>query len=340
MADIYISQNIYNEKKKKRRIFLILITLASVLAFVLVGIVISSFVKANQIMKEESQELSPFAANLLPDYSNVSFQTLKGDLNLYGWWINAQTEETLATVILVHSQGMNRLPFGLDSVDLFDNLTKAGCAVLTFDLRNSAESDGSLSSFGYMESDDVLAALKYAYTAAPNRPVVLFGVGSGTAAVLRAMIHMEEVYKAEDNKTHSDESELCNPDIVSALILDTPARSSDDFIAAKIAKEQSFGRYFLPRTVPLAIRLSSDNKAAQDYLSYLSQLTVPVLLLGYERDNLLPENAYMPLWAERERTHPSLTQTFQAKGSGHLTAFNSESGNYSKAVTDFINLWF
>lgn len=340
MADIYISQNNRSNISKMRRVWIVLIVLVSVMAFAIAGIVVSSFVKANQIMEKEGSELSPFAANLLPDYSNASFQSLNGQLSLQGWWLNSQTEETLATVILVHSQGMNRLPFGLDSVDLFENLTKAGCAVLTFDLRNSAESDGNLSSFGYMESNDVLAALAYVDSLAPDRPIILYGIGSGTTAVLRAMIDLEEIYAVEGENGGSSESELPHPDKISALILDTPARSSDDFIAATMATEDSLGRYFFPHTVPLAIRLSSDNKDLQDYLNYLSQLVMPVLLLGHETDSFLPVKAYLPLWEERERVHPSLTRTFQAKGSGHLTAFSSESGNYSKAVTDFIKAWF
>ncbi len=340
MADIYLTGNNRSKKAKVRKVLIVLIALISLMALVLVAIAISSFVKASQIMEEKGSELSPFAANLLPDYSNVVFQTLDGQLNLRGWWINAQSEKALATVVLVHGQGMNRLPYGLNTVDLLDELSATGVSVLTFDLRSSAESDGSLASFGYMESDDVLAALAYVEALAPERPIILYGFGTGTTAVFRAMLKLEEVYSPDENNNTVKDSVLPHPERISALILDTPARSSDDFIAAIMAGEERPGRYFFPSTVPLAIRLSSGNKDKQDYLNYLSQLTIPILLLGHETDNFLPEKAYLPLWTERERIHPALTQTFKAKGAGHLTAFPSESRGYSQAIVDFINNWF
>ena len=340
MAEIYISDNKRDKKNKMRRFWIILIALACVVAFSIAAIVISSFVKASSIMEKEGSELSPFAANLLPDYSNVSFQTLDGQLTLRGWWLRSQTEETRATVLLVHSQEMNRLPFGLESVNLFDQLTLAGCNVLTFDLRCIAEADGSMSSFGYMEADDVLAALAYVEALDPEHPIILYGIGSGTTAAFRAMSYLDEIYADENKKADAIDLGLPHPLRISGLILDTPARSSDDFIAAVMALEDSLGRFFFPRTVPLAIRLSAGNKEKQDYLQYLSQLTIPVLLLGHEHDSLLAESAYLPLWVERERIHPTLTQSFKAKGSGHITAFASDSNNYSKAVQDFINDWY
>ncbi len=341
MADIYLSDNNNRSKKAKMHtVWIVLIALITLLAFALVAIAISSFIKASQIMEEAGSELSPFAANLLPDYANVVFQTLDGQLNLYGWWINAQTDKALATVILVHGQGMNRLPYGLDSVDLLDELSAAGASVLTFDLRSSAESDGTMASFGYMESDDVMAALAYVEALAPDRPIILYGIGSGTTAIFRAMLKLEEIHTLPESDPALADSLLPHPDRISALMLDTPARSSDDFIAAIMAHEEGPGRYFFPVTVPLTIRLSAGNKEKQDYLNYLSQLTIPVLLLGHETDSFLPEKAYLPLWTERERIHPTLTQTFQAKGAGHLTAFPSESRGYTRAITDFINTWF
>ncbi|NLV99451.1 MAG: alpha/beta fold hydrolase [Clostridiaceae bacterium] len=340
MADIYLSNNNRSKKAKMRKIWIVLLALISLMAFILVAIAISSFVKASKLMEEEGSELSPFAANQLPDYSNVVFQTLDGQLNLRGWWINAQSEEALATIVLVHGQGMNRFPFGLDSVDLMDKLSSAGTDVLTFDLRSSAESDGTMASFGYMESDDVLAALAYVEAQAPDRPIVLYGIGSGTTAIFRAMLKLEEIYTPGENNAGTADSLLPRPERISALILDTPARSSDDFIAAIMADEQGPGHYFFPVTVPLAIRLSAGNKDKQDYLNYLSQLTIPVLLLGHETDSFLPEKAYLPLWTERVRIHPTLTQTFQAKGAGYLTAYPSESRGYAQAITDFISIWF
>lgn len=341
MTDLYISKDNSSKKGKMFKVLIVLIVLVTLAALTLAVIAISSFLKANQVMEEEGSELSPFASNILPEYSRVSFQTLDGQLNLRGWWLYSQAEETIATVILVHGQGMNRLPFGLDSVELFDNLTEAGCAVLTFDLRNSAESDGELSSFGYMESEDVLAALAYVNTQTrSDQPIILYGIGSGTSAIMRSMTELSEIYALENNSNVNGQTELPHPDRISALILDTPARSSEDFIAASMAQEESIGRYFFPRTVPLAIRLSSGNKEKQDYLHYLSQLTLPVLLLGHERDSLLAERAYLPLWTERERIHPSLTETFKVKGSGHLTAYTSESSDYAMSIVDFINDWF
>ena len=126
----------------------------------------------------------------IEQWYNARFKT-SDDLNLYGWYIppppidrGEGKIEKGATVVLVHGLGANR-------VNLLEHaaiLIEHGYGVLLFDLRNHGESDGTITTLGYLEPEDVLAALRYLREQAEVNPdrIVLFGQSMGGAAVIRA----------------------------------------------------------------------------------------------------------------------------------------------------------
>jgi len=62
-----------------------------------------------------------------------------------------------------------------------------GCAVLMVDFYGSGGSSGSSTTIGYREGEDAAAACRYAGKRWPDRPIVLYGLSMGGAAVLRAV---------------------------------------------------------------------------------------------------------------------------------------------------------
>lgn len=342
MSGPLVYKSTSGQKRKRVPLLLTLIVILCLITVIVVTIAVATFVKADRVMKADTKPLSPFGSNIIPQFYNSTFRTLDGQLTLQGWWIKSEIDYTVATVVMVHDHDSNRLPFDLESAPLFRVFTQNGFDVLTFDLRHTGDSDGELSSFGYTESDDVIAALQYVQTNAPDRPIILYGFGSGNCALLRALNEMNDhIDEAEPDELMRDGRRFYpRPELIAGLILDTPARSADDFIGAKLAAEAGIGRYFYPRTVPYAVRLSSGNKPAMDHLSTVSQLPLPVLMLGYEHDSVLPERAYEPLWSERQRLQPTLTATYRAPGSGHQDAYRRAQDDYLAAIFSYLDRWF
>jgi alpha-beta hydrolase superfamily lysophospholipase len=69
-------------------------------------------------------------------------------------------------------------------------LHAAGWGILLVDFRGAGESEGDAVTLGAREAEDVRAAAEWARTARGGRPVVLYGVSMGAAAVLRAVARL------------------------------------------------------------------------------------------------------------------------------------------------------
>jgi fermentation-respiration switch protein FrsA (DUF1100 family) len=112
-------------------------------------------------------------------FEEVSFKTADG-LTLKGWFIPAATP-TDNTVIEVH--GIN---------DCRDTFVREGQIKmlnpkynqLAFDLRNQGQSDGEITSFGFNEGKDVVAAKAYLQTRGIQH-IAVYGISLGAAAAIR-----------------------------------------------------------------------------------------------------------------------------------------------------------
>ncbi|HPX93843.1 MAG TPA: alpha/beta fold hydrolase [Bacillota bacterium] len=329
---------ILRSRKKKSRVKLFLIALALLLVFV-AGIAVTSLVKADRLMKQPSEPIPPYATNLLPSFQSVSFSSGGGQITLKGWLIKPEGEINRGTAILVHDQGGNRLPFGLDSAPLIRQLSREGFYTLLFDLRHSGESGGSMSSFGYAEYEDVRAAIAWTLQHVPSSPLILYGFGSGTTAIMRALDSLEDDAQRSDDETLAKEA-LTALDRIGALIVDTPARDSDAFISAVIRKNNNKALFWLPDAVPYAIRLSAGKSVRKDYFAYFSSLPLPVMIMGHDQDPFLKTSNYRPLIDERLRLHPERTATHLVPGTGHLEAYSGDPDAYMEALAAFLARWF
>ena len=120
-------------------------------------------------------------------WREVSFQSKDG-LTLWGWYVGT---ENGATVILVHGLGGNRAQLLDDAALLVAN----GYGVLLLDLRNSGESEGDLTTLGYLEALDVGGALDFV-EAQPNsdaEQVGLLGHSMGGATAILAAARYPQI---------------------------------------------------------------------------------------------------------------------------------------------------
>lgn len=140
-------------------------------------------------------------------WEEISFVSEDG-LTLRGWFIPPAPQADGATIIYVHGLADNRARF----LPLAARLSEGGgYGALLFDLRNHGESDGALTTLGYLEALDVQAAIDYALSREEVAQVGLIGHSLGSAAVIRAgaaspearfVVAMSSFTSVEDNVAH------------------------------------------------------------------------------------------------------------------------------------------
>lgn len=327
------------QRKKRWALKILLTTLALFLAFVIL-VAATSLIKADRLMKGEIQAIPPYATNALPSFRSVNISSGKGQLTLRGWLIDADKGGNRGTIIMVHNQGGNRLPFGLDTRPLLKHLSKLGFNILTFDLRHSGESSGNMSSFGYAEAEDLEAAIHWVMANVPQSPLILFGFGTGSTTLMRTLGKLEDDSKKSAIDPKEEALSIQALDRIAAIIVDSPARDIDAFIEASIRQENQPLLFWLATSTPYAIRLSVGNSEKEDFFARFSSLSLPLMILGHEEDSLLKESDYRPMIQERLRLQPQRTMTRLIPGRGHLTSYLEDREAYLDGLTEFLDRWF
>ncbi len=314
----------------------------SILALIIVSVVSITASTANQIMDRERKPLTNVPSNILPAYSPTSFKAFGEQTNLSGWFFKVDPkkfETPISTVILVHDIDSNRMQFGVDTVDLIESMLANGFNVFLFDLRNSGESDGEMTAFGYLEWQDVLGAIENVRKISVTTNVILYGIGNGCTAALMAMYKLP----AEGDNIQSYPKKIqelkFNRSYITGVILDSPAKNSDDYIKPIVKRSSPLG-VITQYTVPYAIRISAGEGSSFDLSSKISQLTVPVCILYGDHDTFIGSSRIAQIVSERERLHPTTTMSHVFSGAVYVGAFKTDSVTYIKTISDFLDANF
>lgn len=108
---------------------------------------------------------------------NVEFVSESGS-NIKGWFIKGQKNK--GAIVIMHGLRSNRL----NLIERIKFLQNAGFSVLAFDFQGSGESAGEKLTFGYLESHDATASLKFIKQKMPNEKIGVMGISMGGAAFL------------------------------------------------------------------------------------------------------------------------------------------------------------
>ena len=129
---------------------------------------------------------------------SVEFPSESGSL-IRGWFLPGRPGAD--TIILMHGVRASRL----DMLERARFLSRAGYSVLLFDFQAHGESAGKQITFGFLESRDARAAVKFVRAEAPREKVGIIAVSMGGAAALLATpplsvdaIVLEQVYPTLD----------------------------------------------------------------------------------------------------------------------------------------------
>jgi uncharacterized protein len=128
-----------------------------------------------------------------PQDFNLEYTTHKIVLSsnewLDSWLIKSKALNSQGVVILFHGKDNSKSSL-LDSAKIFHHL---GYDTLLVDFRGSGKSSGNITTVGVGEAKDVVAAVNYLQQLKVEinveKPVILYGISMGSAAILRAIAY-------------------------------------------------------------------------------------------------------------------------------------------------------
>jgi len=312
----------------------------SILAAVLIFMVVITIRTSNRLMNIEKTTVSNVPSNILPSYSTCSFESFDGQTNLSGWFF--KTDDPVTTVIVVHDAGSNRLPFGVNMIDLVEQLLENHYNVFLFDQRNSGESEGDVCNYGYLEWQDVIGAISQVRMISVTTDVVLFGIGTGCTSCMLAYDKLPDanLTEAELNDYSEDLLNLgYNKSYVIGMIFDSPAKNSDDYIKAVVQRTEFLGS--LTRNfVPYAIRISAGEGSSVNLIALISRLQMPVCIIYGGHDTFIGADKISRIIEERNRLNSSLTMSRMIPGADYLDSFRIGKEEYIDTVMRFMTSYF
>jgi len=209
-----------------------------------------------------------------------------------------------AVILLAHGYGDNRPEWG------HELLAKRGYGVIAWDARAHGESDGDISTIGYLEELDVKAALKYALAQPDVKHIGAWGGSMGGATLIRAAADFPEI---------------------EALFVDSSFASLDDEF-----------NYLVPYPVinPLAKMIASAETGISldkvDPLKDISRISPrPVYIVHGTGDTVAPPDAGRKLF--EAANEPRFL--WEAENVKHLSIYLDNPRRYQRRLLDFFNEW-
>lgn len=190
-------------RRRKRRPYLrIALILLALIALVIPSV--SGYV-AWSLTHPDKKPLAATPDSVGLTYQDIEFSSADGTL-LRGWFLpatgSAATNDRL--IVLAHGYRGNRLS-DKPSLPTAKALVENGYAVLMFDFRNSGLSDGTLTTVGLLEKDDLLAAVRYAEGQGyGSQGIGLLGFSMGAATSLLAAADAPQVKALAVDSPFSD----------------------------------------------------------------------------------------------------------------------------------------
>lgn len=325
--------------RKKNPFVMRLALVLSVIALIIIAFIALTVYSSNRLMNISKNEVSNVPSNILPSYSTTSFSSADGQTSLQGWFF--KTKNPISTIIVVHDTGSNRLPFGVEMIDMIEEWLENGYNVFLFDQRNSGSSDGDICTYGYLEWQDVLGAISIVRQISVTTDVILFGIGTGCTASLLAYDKLPPDAASEQilSEYSSEIRNLqFNQSYIAGMILDSPAKESDDYIRPEVLRSEPLG-FITQYSVPYAIRVSSGGTNTSLAAS-IARLPIPILILYGGHDTFIGANNIDQIITERNRLNSSITKNVMVSGAGYLEEYSINKSLYIESVMDFLNSFY
>ena len=340
----FTEENLYVDykktKKRKRNPFIVRFALVlSIVATIIIIMITLTVFSSNNLLNIDKVDVTNVPSNILPSYSTTSFESIDGQTALQGWFF--KTHNPISTIIVVHDTGSNRLPFGVEMIDMIENWLDNGYNVFLFDQRNSGTSGGDISCYGYLEWQDVLGAISIVRKISVTTDVILFGIGTGCTSQIMAYekLPSPNMNDMERNSYSKNIREIgFERSYIKGMIFDSPAKMSDDYIKPIVAQKEFMGfltQYF----VPYAIRVSAGSEKV-NLAAEIARLPMPVMIIYGGHDNFIGADKINQIVNERSRLNQSLTKSTMITGAGYLEEYTISKNTYIEAVQDYLDSFF
>ncbi|MCR4556227.1 MAG: lysophospholipase [Saccharofermentans sp.] len=328
-----------NASRRRNPFVMRLALVLSFIALVVISFIALTVFSSNRLMNINRNEVNNVPSNILPSYSTTSFQSADGQTSLQGWFF--KTKNPISTIIVVHDAGSNRLPFGVEMIDMIEGWLDEGYNVFLFDQRNSGTSGGDICTYGYLEWQDVLGAIAIVRQISVTTNVILFGIGTGCTSSILAYTNLPPEGAGENilSQYSQDIRNLgFDKSYVIGMILDSPAKESDDYIRPEVVQSEPLG-FLTQYSVPYAIRVS----AGSDNISLaveIARLPIPVLILYGGHDTFVGADKIDQIITERNRLNSSITRSVMVSGAGYLEEYGINKNLYIDTVNNFLNSYY
>ena len=328
-----------NATRRKNPFVMRLALVLSIIAFILISFIALTVFSSNRLMNINKYEVTNVPSNILPSYSTTSFESADGQTSLQGWFF--KTKKPISTIIVVHDAGSNRLPFGVEMIDMIEGWLESGYNVFMFDQRNSGTSGGDICSYGYLEWQDVLGAIAIVKQISVTTDVILYGIGTGCTSSIIAYKSLPPAGATEmilSGYSQNIRNLGFDKSYVIGMILDSPAKESDDYIRPEVVQSEPLG-FITQYSVPYAIRVSSGGENVS-LAAEIARLPIPVLIIYGGHDTFIGADKIDQIITERNRLNSSITRSVMVAGAGYLEEYGINKNLYMNSITDFLNSYY
>ncbi len=306
----------YAERKSvlPKNIFLAVIY---ILVLLIAAIVALSFFSAWRITHPIKVTTPQISSNIAPDYKNISFTVGESKEKVNGWFFPYSGSKK--TVLMVHGYGKNRLQFEEQTFPLIASLNREGFNVMTFDLRGSGNSSGSISTFGRNETTDVLGAIKYLNQQSTEQ-IILMGFSTGASSCLSALT--QTPYR----------------DSIIGVIADSPYSNIDDYIDYVVESSMWLPDIPFKPVVEFAVKKISKVDSSLDVISKVpSIIPTPVLLIDGAQDTPSASDNTKLIYEMYKRKSPVQAHYWNSGSATYGESYLSAQDKYIGQVVEFSN---
>ena len=302
----------YSVRKTHKARNLILTLITFLLLMVLTVVIISAY-NGWKLLHPDKKDVEVFSSNIVPEYRDISFRGIDKNIVLKGWFFELKNSDK--TVILAHSYGKNRLEFDEKSIPMIKSFLDKGYNVFTFDFRNSGQSGGKDTTFGYYEKDDVAAAVQYV-SKQGSKHIVLMGFSTGAAASILAAAEVK----------------------VEAVIADSPYANLSDYLKSDLNQWVRLPSIPFNRTILYMMEIMSgmdtENADLEKSLENISPCRL--LLIHGKEDGIIPVENSRKLNFRYSEIASGRSEIWETDDAGDAASYLKYPEEYMRRVFEFL----
>lgn len=261
----------------------------------------------------EKKELDDLPSNYNLNYKDIEVGSRLDQTRLSAWQIETENDPK-GVIIFSHGYGMNRLQEELPALALANDLVERSYHVLLFDYRNSGKSDGSLTTIGYLEQEDLLSFVDYAKDTYPDLPIGVIGFSMGAST---AMI-------AAQKET-----------AIQAVVADSPFAHLREYLEDNLSHWSNLPNFPFTRVmmtvIPVMTGIDADQVSPRDAIR---NMETPHLLIHGDADKAIPYQQSEQIVKQSKKGNASL---WIAPDVGHVQAYATFPSEYKERVIQFFD---